>query len=112
MSTSLIQTELKEFHHRFDTIFLTLFPDFIKDFNSLLREDEQIKPGEGELLNTPLRIYALVRLGITDSVKIASLLHCSTQTVYNNRLRVRNKSNIPKENFANAVKILGTFHPE
>ena len=84
----------------------------MKDFNKLLRPEEQIVPAEGELLNTPLRIYALVRLGITDSVKIASLLHCSPQTVYNNRLRVRNKAVIPKENFANVVRTLGKFQAE
>lgn len=111
MSPSMVQAELKEFHHQFDTIFLNIFPDFVKDFNKLLRPEEQITLGEGELLNTPLRIYALVRLGITDSVKIAALLHCSAQTVYNNRLRIRNKAIIPKENFAGTVRTLGKFQP-
>lgn len=108
-SPSMVQSELKEFYHSFDTIFLNLFPDFVREFNKLLRPDEQIVLGEGELLNTPLRIYALVRLGITDSVKIAALLHCSAQTVYNNRLRVRNKACIPKEHFAETVRTLGKF---
>lgn len=108
-SSSMVQSELKEFYRSFDTIFLNLFPDFVKDFNRLLRPDEQITLGEGELLNTPLRIYALVRLGITDSVKIAALLHCSAQTVYNNRLRIRNKACIPKECFAETVRTLGKF---
>lgn len=106
-SSSMVQAELKEFYHSFDTIFLNLFPDFVKDFNKLLRPEEQITLGEGELLNTPLRIYALVRLGITDSVKIAALLHCSAQTVYNNRLRIRNKASIPRETFAETVRTLG-----
>lgn len=106
-SPSMVQAELKEFYHSFDTIFLNLFPDFVKDFNKLLRPEEQITLNEGELLNTPLRIYALVRLGITDSVKIAALLHCSAQTVYNNRLRIRNKAAIPKESFAETVRTLG-----
>ena len=61
------------------------------------------------MLNTELRIYALIRLGITDSVKIAEFLHCSPQTVYNNRFKVRNKSVIPKEEFANAVRTLGRY---
>ncbi len=112
LSSSMMQEELKEFHQRFDTVFLTIFPDFVKDFNGLLRPEEQIELAEGESLNTPLRIYALVRLGITDSVKIASLLHCSPQTVYNNRLKIRNKAIIPKENFADAVRTLGKFQPE
>ncbi len=106
-SPTMVQAELKEFYRSFDTIFLNLFPDFVKDFNTLLRPEEQISLPDGELLNTPLRIYALVRLGITDSVKIAVLLHCSTQTVYNNRLRIRNKAVIPKEIFADTVRTLG-----
>ena len=79
------------------------------DFNALLLPEERIELKEGELLNTELRIHALIRLGITDSVKIADFLHCSAQTVYNNRLRTRNKSIIPKEDFINAVKKLGKY---
>lgn len=105
-NSSMVQSELKEFYHSFDTIFLNLFPNFVKEFNELLRPEEQITLNENELLNTPLRIYALVRLGITDSVKIAALLHCSSQTVYNNRLRIRNKARIPKEHFAETVRTL------
>ena len=79
----------------------------VEDFNSLLRPEERIVLKEGELLNTELRIYALVRLGISDSVKIAEFLHCSPQTVYNNRLKTRNKAVIPKEKFADTVRSLG-----
>lgn len=108
-STEMMKDELKDFYHSFDTIFLHIYPDFVNDFNSLLQDDKKITPKEGELLNTELRIYALVRLGITDSVKIAEFLHCSSQTVYNNRFRVRNKAIIPKEVFAETVRTLGKF---
>lgn len=104
-----MKTELKDFYHMFDTIFLHIYPNFIDDFNNLLQDDNQIRPKEGELLNTELRIYALVRLGITDSVKIAEFLHCSAQTVYNNRFKVRGKAKIPKKEFAGAVRTLGSF---
>lgn len=106
-STTMVQNELKEFYHSFDAIFLHVYPDFVEDFNSLLRPEERIVLKEGELLNTELRIYALVRLGISDSVKIAEFLHCSPQTVYNNRLKTRNKAVIPKEKFADTVRSLG-----
>lgn len=106
-STSIVQSELKEFYHSFDAIFLHVYPDFVDDFNALLRPEERVVLKDGELLNTELRIYALVRLGINDSVKIAEFLHCSPQTVYNNRLRTRNKAVIPKENFAEVVRSLG-----
>lgn len=104
-----IKAELKELYQSFDTIFLHIYPNFIDDFNSLLEDDKRIVPKEGELLNTELRIYALVRLGITDSVKIADFLHCSAQTVYNYRFKVRNKAKISKKEFADTVRTLGTF---
>lgn len=104
---TMAQNELKEFYHNFDAIFLHVYPDFVNDFNALLQPEERIMLKEGELLNTELRIYALVRLGINDSVKIAEFLHCSAQTVYNNRLKTRNKAIIPKEEFANTVRSLG-----
>lgn len=108
-SSATASNELKEFYQNFDTIFLHLYPDFVGDFNALLLPEERIELKEGELLNTELRIHALIRLGITDSVKIADFLHYSAQTVYNNRLRTRNKSIIPKEDFINAVKKLGKY---
>lgn len=106
-SSSMASNELKEFYRNFDAIFLHIYPDFVSDFNALLEPDKQIMPKEGELLNTELRIYALVRLGISDSVKIAEFLHCSAQTVYNNRLKTRSKAIVPKEHFAEIVKSLG-----
>lgn len=108
--STLVQDELKEFYHNFDAIFLHLYPDFVTQFNELLQPEERIEPRKGELLNTDLRIYALVRLGINDSVKIAEFLHCSPQTVYNNRLKIRSKTILPKEDFLRTVQHLG--HPE
>lgn len=110
-NTSMVQNELKDFYHNFDATFLHIYPNFINDFNNLLKPEEQIIIKEGELLNTELRIYALVRLGIHDSVKIAEFLHCSPQTVYNNRLKTRNKARIPKDVFAETIKSLGKITP-
>lgn len=98
---------LKDFFQHFDVLFLNIYPTFVDDFNALLRPEESIHPRDSKGLNTELRIYALVRLGINDSVKIADFLHCSPQTVYNHRLRVRNKSDIPNSEFAAAVQRLG-----
>lgn len=108
--SSIVKKELREFYHSFDTIFLHVYPNFVSDFNALLRPEEQVVPKEGELLNTDLRIYALVRLGINDSMKIAQFLHCSLQTVYNNRLKMRNKAAIPREEFVERVKSLGKYN--
>lgn len=106
-SSSLTQNELKDFYANFDAVFLRVYPDFVADLNSLLRPEEQILLKDESELNTEVRIYALVRLGINDSVKIADFLHCSPQTVYNHRLRMRNKAIIPKDKFAEAVRLLG-----
>lgn len=103
----LPQSEVKELYANFDSIFLQIYPNFVEDFNSLLKPEERIALRSGERLNTELRIYALVRLGLNDSVKIAQFLHCSVQTVYNTRLRTRNKAIIPKEEFAKTVARLG-----
>lgn len=104
---TMTQTELKEFYHTFDTIFLHVYPTFVEEFNQLLAPEERIILAEDEKLNTTLRIYALVRLGISESVKIAEFLHCSTQTVYNIRLKTRNKLIIPKDDFVRLVQNIG-----
>lgn len=97
---------LQSFFQKFDSIFLDIFPDFIDRFNELMKPDHKLQPRPGELLSPELRIYALVRLGITDSTKIAAFLHYSPQTVYNYRFRVRSNARIPKEEFPRAVRML------
>jgi biopolymer transport protein ExbB/TolQ len=82
---------IKEFQETFDKIFLSIFPDFVDEFNELLRPEERIKIDKGTL-NNELRIYALVRLGINNSIKIATILHISSQTVYNSRMKMRSKA--------------------
>lgn len=91
-SSKFIEGELKEFYTNFDNTFLQLFPTFVEDFNALLADDEQISLKAGERMNTELRIFALIRLGITDSVKIAQFLRYSVNTIYNYRTKVRNKA--------------------
>lgn len=91
-SSKFIEGELKEFYTNFDNTFLQLFPTFVEDFNALLADDEQISLKAGERMNTELRIFALIRLGITDSVKIAQFLRYSVTTIYNYRTKARNKA--------------------
>lgn len=106
-STNIIDTELEELHNRFDKIFLNLFPTFVNDFNELLIEVERSYPKPNELLNTELRIFALIRLGITDSVKIASFLRYSLSTIYNYRTKARNKAAVSRNNFEEMVMKIG-----
>lgn len=107
-SKEFIEEELKEFYHNFDKTFLLLFPDFIEEFNSLLTDNEDIKLKPGELMNTELRIFALIRLGISDSAKIAEFLRYSLSTIYNYRTKLRNKALGPRDEFEANVMRIGT----
>ena len=91
-SSTVVDDELKAFYDQFDKTFLSLFPTFVEEFNSLLLPEEAILPKKEGALNTELRIYALIRLGITDSDKIAKFLRYSLTTIYNYRTKVRNKA--------------------
>lgn len=103
-STQMVEKEVEELYHNFDQIFLNLYPSFVEEFNALLKEGEKILPKKGELLNTELRIFALIRLGIDDSIKIASFLRYSLRTVYNYRTKVRNKASVSRSDFEDMVK--------
>lgn len=101
--------ELKELFRNFDIMFTHLFPDFVEKFNFLLMDEEQIILKKGETLNNELRIYALIRLGIDDSGKIANFLGYSVNTIYNYRAKIKNKAKISREDFDWTVKKIGTF---
>jgi cell division protein FtsB len=107
-SKQFIEKELKEFHTTFDKTFLQLFPNFIEEFSALLIDDEAIQLKEGELLNTELRIFALIRLGIKDSAKISTFLRYSVSTIYNYRSQLKNKAAGPREDFEAQVIRIGT----
>ncbi len=107
-SKEYIENELKDFYTNFDRTFLQLFPNFIRDFNTLLISEETIQLKEGEQLNTELRIFALIRLGIKDSAKIAVFLRYSISTIYNYRSQLKNKSAGPREEFEEKVMRIGT----
>ncbi len=102
-SNAITDKYLKNFFEHFDKAFLLSHPDFIERFNQLLKPDMRIVPQEVESLTPELRIYALVSIGVTDSVSIAQFLHYSVQTVYNYRLKVRHASQIPEKDFAQTV---------
>lgn len=105
-SSTFNDSELQKLHRQFDEAFMAIHPDFVERFNQLLRPKEQIQLKESHTLTPELRIYALVYLGITDSVGIADFLHYSPQTVYNYRLKMRHVSCVPEKTFAEAVRNL------
>ena len=107
-SKDFIENELATFYTNFDQTFLQLFPNFITEFSALLIDDEAVQLKEGELLNTELRIFALIRLGIKDSAKIAVFLRYSVSTIYNYRSQLKNKAAGPREEFEARVMQIGT----
>jgi hypothetical protein len=91
-SVSFLEDELKDFYIKFDSTFLKLFPNFTEQLNMLLTKEGHIPARSDGQLTTELRIFALIRLGITDSKEIAAFLRCSVTTVYNYRVKARNNA--------------------
>lgn len=102
-SEQMLLRERKEFYVEFDRSFLTLFPNFVSDFNMLLHDGEQMKLKSDSQLNTELRIFALIRLGITDAAQIAHFLGYSLATVYSYRSKMRNRSIVDNDLFEQRV---------
>jgi len=105
-SSQFINNELNNFFTNFDETFLRLYPTFIEEFNALFPEGEKQNSKPGEILNTELRIYALIRLGINDSSQIALFLRFSITTVYTYRSKLKNKS-LFKDSFEEQVTKIG-----
>jgi hypothetical protein len=101
-----MKQEMQQFYIHFDNTFLTIYHNFVTEFNRLLKPSHQIYPKQGELLTTELRIFALIRLGIDSSAKIAKLLCYSPNTIYNYRASMRNASLGDRETFEERVKAL------
>lgn len=101
-SAKFAEEQNRKFYEDFDAAFLHIYPTFIDEFNSLLRPEERIEIKEPGKLNTGLRIFALMRMGIDDSVKVANFLHYSVNTIYAYRNRMRNKA-VDRVNFEDNV---------
>ena len=102
-----VEAELRSFYNSFDETFLHLFPTFVEDVNRLLKPQQQLEPKPGRLMNTELRILALIRLGVTDNVKMAHFLRTSLSTVYNYRSRLRNAALNDQPGFEEQVAKIG-----
>ncbi|MEP2023115.1 MAG: DUF6377 domain-containing protein [Reichenbachiella sp.] len=108
-SQEFIDAEVEAFYQTFDTTFLNIYPDFVDRVNDLLEEDQKIELKKGEVLNTELRIFALIRLGIEDSSQISKLLRYSVNTIYNYRAKVKNKAVSPRDKFEKRVMQIDAF---
>ena len=110
-SKEFMEDALNDFYNQFDATFLDLFPDFISQLNELLQEGKKVAyHSKDRLLTTELRVMALIRLGVYDSVKIASFLRRSVSTIYNYRVKMRNASICDRDEFENRIMGIGTRH--
>ena len=91
-SYKLAEEEAVNFYIRFDKAFIDLYPNFVEEFNQLLLPEKQIVLPAPNSLTKELRIYALMRLGITDGQELATLLFYSTQTIYNYKTAIRKRA--------------------
>jgi hypothetical protein len=98
-----LKKEREELYLSFDKVFLKLFPDFVTTFNSFFKEEDRIVLKDGQLLNTELRIFALIRMGIHDTEKIAKILDYSINTIYNYKARIKSKSMVANEEFEQKI---------
>ncbi|RYY06873.1 MAG: tetratricopeptide repeat protein [Sphingobacteriaceae bacterium] len=98
-----IKKERELLFHTFDEVFLRIFPHFITSFNALFKAEDQIWPKEHEVLTTDLRIFALIRLGISDNETIAKILEYSEKTIYVYKMRIKAKSLVHGEEFEQRI---------
>lgn len=87
----------------FDRVFLKIFPDFVNGFNQLFNQQDQIILKDSQLLNTDLRIFALIRLGVRDNEKIANILNLSVNTIYTYKTKIKNRSQVSNDEFESRI---------
>lgn len=107
-STSVLEKDAQELYRDFDSTFLEVYPNFVDEFNALLREEERYVLNKDHL-NTELRIFALIRLGITDVNQIATFLRYSIQTIYNYKSKVKGRAAIDADHFEERVRKIGAL---
>jgi DNA-binding CsgD family transcriptional regulator len=103
-----IKQEREQFYNSFDSIFLKIFPDFVDAFNQFLKDDQLISNAK-HMLTPEIRIYALLRLGISDNDKIARFLGYSLNTIYSYKTRIRNRLTIPIDEFEKKLMNIKTI---
>lgn len=94
-----LKRERENLYAGFDSTFIKLFPDFVSTFHSYFEEENKFQLKDGQVLNTEMRIFALIRLGIHDTDKIAKILGYSVNTIYAYKTKVKSKSTLPNDEF-------------
>ena len=107
-SSSSLNESIRLFYQNFDTAFLNIYPNFIKEVNSLMANGNQFEVDGGQKLTTELRILALIRLGINDNQKIADILRSSITTIYTYRSKIKSRA-LSKDTFEDEIRIIATY---
>lgn len=109
-------SDLEEFYRNFDKAFLSIFPNFIEEYNKLMSEECTFlaldKNRSNMTLTSELRVFALIRLGFNDSATIAQMLRYSINTIYNIRSKAKNKASVPKDEFESYIMKIGVLSTE
>ena len=103
MKLSTLNTERASMYEAFDQTFLKLFPDFVERYNALFEEKDRKLPDNDQSLTSEMRIFALIRLGINDSERIAKFLDYSVHTVNTYKTRIKNRSMVDNEQFERLI---------
>ena len=103
LKESTLMAERKNMCADFDETFLKLFPDFVKKFNELFAEKDRRLPEDDKSLTSEMRIFALIRLGVNDSERIANFLDYSVHTVNTYKTRVKNRSIVDNDLFEQRI---------
>jgi hypothetical protein len=104
-----LKKERESLYLSFDKVFLKLFPDFVSEFNTFFKEEDQYHLKDDQSLNIELRIFALIRIGIHDHEQIARILEYSVRTIYNYKTKVKNRSLLSNEEFEERVMNIKAF---
>jgi hypothetical protein len=107
-STASLNESVRLFYQNFDTAFLNIYPNFIKEVNCLMADGNQFEVDEAHKLTTELRILALIRLGINDNQKIADILRSSITTIYTYRSKLKARAR-SKDSFEDEIRIIETY---
>ncbi len=103
LSKVVIKKEREKLFQNFDKIFLSIFPDFVERFNELFDDENKLKLSDNGSMNTDLRIFALIRMGINENEKIAKILNFSINTIYSYKNRIKTRSLIPNNEFEDKI---------
>lgn len=93
--------DIATLHEMFDDAFLSMYPGFVEETGRFMKSPIKVKPAG---LSPELRVAAMIRLGMSSTEEIATLMHYTTQTVYNLRSSLKGMLKVSWEEFETYLK--------